>query len=1120
MKKKEFFFNVDFYCLIKTLRIMRIAVFLLLASMFHAFANDAYSQKTILSLDFSQTKLVNVLDEIEQRSEFFFLYNEKLVDTEREITITAKDRKINEILDELFAGTDIRYAITDRKIILLPEFLLQNTKQQNTVTGTVTDAGGSPLPGVNVVEVGTTNGAVTDLDGKYTIALSSEDAVLSFSFIGYLTEEIEVGGQTSIDVTLVEDILALDEVVVVGYGTQQKETVTGSVSSVKAEQLAKTKVANVSNSLAGQLPGLESIQRSGMPGRDAASLSIRGFGDALVIVDGIEADISSIDPNSIESVSILKDGSASIYGARAGNGVILITTKRGKTGKASISLESNYTLQGLTRFPGKASSGQYTEMEAERAINSGTEPPFTPEQIQNYYDETDPYLYPNTDWEDVLLRTWAPQQQHNLSVNGGSEKVQFYGFLGYLNQETLVKKNGGEFNRIHLQSNIDAQITDQLSLRFDFSSLNEISLMPQQNLYGVQGEGGTFWDHYWSDLPIYPAELPDPTKYSYTGQNGQTHILSNREIFGHNDEIKNDVRTTLSVKYDFPFLKGLSAKAFANARQVYREFEYFQKPANYYTYDPQNDAYTLVGGYSEKALMNQQRGTGRVFTGQFSLKYDRRFNEDHHVTGMVLYEAIDYSGNNLSAGRTNFLTPAIEQLFAGSTEGMSNYGSGYEMGRKSFVSRVNYKYKNKYILESSLRADASAKFPEESRWGYFPSVSGGWIMTEEGFMEGLGALDYLKLRASYGLSGNDAVGNFQYLSGYEYGHTHVFGNVQQGIASTGLANPNLTWEEIAISNMGIDFIFWNRILYGETDVFYRDRTGLIANRLTTLPSTFGAELPPENLNSINDRGFELKLGTAGKRSDFGYDLSVNVSWSRAKWDHYEEPIYEDPEQTRIYTNSGRWTDRAFGYVSEGLFTSQEEIDALPYDQDGQGNAILRPGDIRYKDINDDGKIDWTDQQQIGKGNTPNWMYGFNFNLSYKNFDLSGLLQGASGYHTWVNLIHTSEEYYDNRWTEENNDPNAIVPRLGGAATNGWTTDHFYKSAGYVRLKSVNLGYNLPQKWLNITGFEQFRIYVAGTNLLTLDKLKEYGLDPEAPSGWSGLYYPQQRTISFGVNLKL
>ena len=1106
----------------KMLIIMKLTTVLFFIALFQVSANKSYSQVTKLSLKFENEMLENVFSKIEANSEFSIFYKNELIKNSKKVSGEFHDVFIFDILDQILKSEDLSYTIKDKLIMIVPKDYVatQNIsqKQNRKITGKVTDSTGASLPGASVVVKGTTTGVITDNNGNYSLANIPENATLQFSFVGVKTQEVKVGNQSIINVVLVEEAVGLGEVVAIGYGTQKKETITGSVSSVKGEQLSKTIVADATNSLAGQLPGLISLQSNGMPGRDAATLSIRGFGNALVIVDGIEANISTLDPNSIESVSILKDGSASIYGARAGNGVILITTKRGKDSKPTFTLNSTFSFQGLTYMPDKASSGQYTEMMSEIAINQGTTVPYTPEQIQNYYKASDPYLFPNTNWENILLRKWAPQQQHNLTVRGGSDKIKYYGFFGYLNQETMFKHNGGDFSRINLQSNIDAKISDQFSAQFDFSSLNGISLMPQQNLFSTAEAGGAVWQHYWSDLPIYPAVLPDPTKYSYNGQNGETQILSNRKDFGYNDNISNDVRATISLKYESKFIKGLSAKAFVNAHLIYGESTYFQKPANYYTYNPTNDTYTLVGGFSNQALMSQSRSTDREFTRQFSLNYDKIINEDHHVSGLLLYEAISYSGNTLSAARNNFLTPAIEELFAGSTSGMSNNGSAYQMGRESVVSRANYSYKNKYLVETSLRADASAKFPENSRWGYFPSVSLGWIMTDEGFMKGITALDQLKLRASYGLSGNDAVGNFQYLSGYAYGLTNVFSSTQQGIVSTGLANPNLTWEKIAISNLGVDYSLWKRKIYGEADVFYRQLTGIPATRITTLPSTFGAALPPENLNSSNDRGFEFKLGTTGKLNDLSWEVSGNFSWSRAKWDHYEEPVYTDPDQARIYKQSGRWTDRAYGYVSEGLFTSQAEINALPYDQDGQHNASLRPGDIRYKDINGDGKIDWRDQRVIGKGNIPHWMYGFNLNLSYKNFDLFGLLQGATGYYTMTSLIFNSAQYYDNRWTEKNDNPNAIVPRLGGAASNGWTSDHYYKSAGYLRLKSLNLGYNLPKRWLVKAGLSQFRIYAAGTNLLTWDKLKKYAIDPEAPSSMAGLYYPQQRTTSFGINL--
>jgi len=1094
---------------------------ILLSLFLTVFTLDISAQKVTLS--FQNESFEKVLNSIKKQTGLSLVFSEQLVDLNRKVSIKANSIEVNDALKQLLAGTNLGYEIKNNKLYLIEkkgtEPKSEPKQSKKNITGLVTDEKGEPIIGASIVIKGVNAGTITNVDGRFSIEVL-EQQVLLVSFIGYKQAIIKIGQLSNLKIVLEEDNKALDEIVVVGYGTQKKETLTGSVSSIKSDQLGKINVANTTNALAGQLPGLISLQQNGMPGADAAILSIRGFGNALVIVDGIEADISTLDPNSIESVSILKDGAASIYGARAGNGVILLTTKRGSNTKPLITLNTSYTLQGITRMPEKASSGQYAEMKSEQAINQGLEVPFTPEQIQNFYNASDPYLYPNTDWKSILIRDWAPQQQHNLSLSGGSERIKYYGFLGYLNQQSMFKTNGGDFSRIHLQSNIDAKVTDRLSMQVDFSSINEIRKFPIVSQFSSMEEGGSIWQHYWADLAIYPAEFPDPTKYAYTGNDGMSQILTNRERIGFSDAIKNDLRATISLKYDFKHLKGLYAKAFVNARQVYNEGKYMMKPNSFYTYDPTSDTYTLVGGYVEKATMTQTRNTDRVFTGQFSLNYDKTIHTDHHVSSLLLYEAIDYSGNFLTAGRQNFLTPAIEELFGGSTEGMTNSGSAYEMGRKSIVARANYNYKSKYLIETSIRADASAKFPNEKRWGYFPSLSLGWNIREEGFMQTIDLLDQLKLRASYGKSGNDAVGNFQYLSGYVYGSTQLFSTVGQGIVSTGLANPNLTWEEVAISNIGTDFSFWNRRLYGEADVFYRSRTGLIANRLLTLPTTFGASLPPENINSTNDRGFEFKIGTSERNKDFKYDVSANVSFSRAKWDHFEEPVYEDPEQARIFTKSGRWTDIIYGYVSEGLFESQEEISALTYDQDGKGNATLRPGDIRYKDLNEDGKIDWTDQIQIGNGNSPHWMYGFNFYLYYKNFDISGILQGAAGYHTWVSFIFNSKEFYDNRWTEENNNPNALIPRLGGSATNNWTTDHFYKTSAYLRLKSLNIGYSLPKAWLKAVNLQQFRIFVSGTNLLTFDKLREYGMDPEAPSGAAGLYYPQQRLITFGINLTL
>lgn len=999
---------------------------------------------------------------------------------------------------------------------------------QNTITvvGNVKDLSGESLPGVTVVVKGTTQGTVTDADGKYSISNVSSESTLIFSFIGMETQEKIVGNKSTINVSMVEKSVRLDEVVAVGYGTQRKGNVTGAVSTVKSEDLVRVPTTSPANVLGGKMPGLISIQRSGQPGADAASLSIRGFGNALVIVDGVETGFNRIDPNQIESISILKDGSASIYGSRAGNGVILVTTKRGDTSKPVISLNSSYSRVGITRMPEMVSSGQYAEIMREKHIQSGLPvetAPYTTEEIQKYYDGTDPQ-YPNTNWRKELTRNNAPLHQHNLSIRGGSEAVKFFGSLGYMNQKTMWTQSGGNYDNYNLKSNIDAKITNNLSLQLDLAARVEDRSFSARG-WGA-GHSSTIWGDLWNTSPTAPRSHPDPTKpvaAHWKQEIAGVNITSNKDLWGYNNNENEYLSGTFRLNYQFKSIKGLSSKFSMNYMKNSGTQSNFNKAVKVYDYDYDSDTYYVTAELVETSL-NKVKNSDRTITGQLSLNYENTFGDDHYVAGFIMYEGIDSKSEWMRARRSGFLTTAIDQLFAGSADGMISDGAAGEMGRASYISRLNYNYKHKYLLETTFRADASAKFSKENRWGYFPSVSLGWRISEEFFLNSVSFLNDLKLRASYGSSGRDAVGNFQYLAGYGFTGDFIFqGNtLEQGLGSTGLANPNLTWEEIKIYNVGLDFELFDRNLYGEAEVFYRERSGIPANRLATLPISFGANLPPENINSLNDRGIELMLGTAGNINDFSWDLSGMVSWSRAKWDHFEEPEYEDPDDIRIKKNSGNWTDRRFGYITDGLFTSQEEIDALEYNQDNRDNVTLRPGDIRYVDVNGDGIIDWRDQQEIAKGNSPHWMVGLNSNMRYKDFDLSFQFQGALGHSVRVNLNPIDNvppvQLYELRWTEENNDRNALVPRLGGSGLNNWESDYRLKSASYVRLKQLSFGYNIPNHLLEKIGFSRLRVYFAGTNLFTIDKLSKFGIDPEMPEVNAGLYYPQPKTYALGVNL--
>lgn len=994
-------------------------------------------------------------------------------------------------------------------------------QEKRQITGVINDPQGEPIIGANIVEKGTTNGVVTDANGKFTLSVSG-NAVLQISYVGYTRQEIEVKGKNNFSIVLREDSHGLDEVVVVGYGSQKKSTLTGAVSTVNSKDITVTPISNTANALTGRLPGLVTVQSEGRPGFDAASLNIRGYGSPLVIIDGVEGDLSMLNPNSIESISILKDGSASIYGARAGNGVLLVTTKRGGMSKPIFTFNASITGQGITNYPKKVSSGQYAEMRREAHIQSGQSPdtaPFSEEDIRKYYDGSDPRYFPNTDWFKELINNWAPQQEYNISVRGGNDRIKYYGFLGYLNQKTFWKPDGGGYRRYNLQSNVDMKLTNDLSMQVDVSSTIKDIREPSRSA----DRQGSLWQDLWAAFPMYLPRWPDPDKLPYVGLTPPIYASANRDISGYNDNETQRVMGTLSFNYEAPFIKGLSAKILLNYLKDFSKQKSFTKGYQMWEYSFEDDIYTPRGDTRGETNLSVRRWENRTLNAQFLLTYEKTINEDHHLKILGVYEGMDYRYDYLYGRRSNYLTTSIDYLYAGDASTATNDETASEMARRSYIGRINYSYKNKYLFETILRADASAKFASNNRWGYFPSVMFAWRISEESFMSNQKILDDLKLKLSFGQAGNDGVGNFQYLTGYQFrGNfgTYMFGDTYyQGLYSRGLSNPDLTWEEMSLYNVGVEYSILQRKIYGEVDVFYRERSKIPAKRNISLPNTFGAELPDENINSINDRGFDFRIGTAGVLQDFTWDASVILSWSRAKWDHYEEPAYEDPDQIRINKKSGKWTDITFGYKSDGLFTSQEEIDNLTFDQDQQGNKSLRPGDIKYIDVNNDGKLDWRDQVEIGKGQLPHWTLGFNISLTYKDFDFSALFQGAFGHYANINLTQDMSNYYDLRWTEANNDSHALVPRLGGAATNGYFSDYRFKSAGYLRLKTASLGYNLPKDLIGKVNLSQVRFFVSGTNLFTLDKLRKYGLDPEVPSiSNSGSYYPQQRTISLGTTI--
>lgn len=990
-----------------------------------------------------------------------------------------------------------------------------------TAKGTVVDSDNLPVVGAYVVEKGNDrNVAVTDADGRFSIIVSDK-ASLSISCIGYVTQEVKA--VPSMTVVLVTDNEFLDEAVVVGYGTQRVATLTGSVSQINSGKITVAPVVNTTHVLAGQLPGLVSKQTSGLPGQDNASLNIRGFGSPLVIVDGVEGSIESLDAGQIESITILKDGSGSIYGARAGNGVILVTTKTGSNQKTTVTVNSSVTMQSniVTTLP--ATSRQRAQLQNDIYLNQGKNPdraPYTEADLDAYSLGEDP-AYLNSDWYHEVVRKYAPQQNHNVSVSGGTDRIKYYGYFGYNRQELQFKPNSGYYDRFNFQTNFSAKATDNLTVGMNMQYMKDCKNYPSGG--DLFQDGTNFWDGIiFSADPRYPLYLPDETLLSYANmQNGSPIWAVNIANSGYYRTNNNNFKVTGFGEYSFKYIPGLKAKA--NILYTYgtNDLKWMHKRGHFYTYTQKLDEYRYAGGSVAPSSLRMDSSNGSTIVQQYSLDYNQDFDL-HHVSALAMYETTLSHYRNFWTSREKFESTIIEEMMSGDKETAVNDSGSSNYGRRSWIGRLNYSYAEKYLFEATIRADASSRFAKGRRWGYFPSVSLGWNIAKEDFMSGT-PFNMLKLRASMGTSGYDAVADFNYLTGYRYDLSYTFGDqTYNGLVSKGLANENLTWETMRIYNLGLDFSIWDRKLYGELDVFQRDRSGIPGYRSQSLPTTFGATLPQENLNATRTRGFEVMIGTSNKIGDFIYDISANVSYNRTRWTYYDQAEETDKDRIRLYQNTGQYVDRQIGYITDGLFASDEEVAAWPYSFDDleNDNSTIKAGDIKFVDTNDDGVINWRDMQPIGKGAMPHWMGGLNINLAWRGFDIQALVQGAWGYTIGMSYAgNTStfcERYFDLR---RNPDPHALVSRPSGAIINGYGSDFYNRDCAYARLKNLAIGYTIPERLTKKVGISRFRIYAGGMNLFTLSNISKYGVDPEA-TGTIGHSYPQQYTMSLGCNIVL
>jgi TonB-dependent starch-binding outer membrane protein SusC len=1043
--------------------------------------------------------------------------------------ILMRKRKINQLL--LGAGFLILFLIfgavqtfgNDNKDLNTLEY--SRSSQQHTVTGVVTDAEtGESLPGVSIIIRGTTIGTTTGIDGRYTIDVTDPSDVLVFSFVGFRPVEVQVGEQRVIDVSMTAVYTELDEIVVVGYGSAPKRTLTGATSAITGAELESVPVTNLAHNLAGKLPGLVLVNISGEPGRDNSIIRIRGEhtlnnNNPLIVIDGIPDRAGGLDrlnPNDIENISVLKDASAAIYGAQAANGVILITTKRGREGPTQFRLDVNQGLTQPTGLPEMASAAQYMTMLNEINYYRGNPPRYTEARIQEHANPTDPWIHHNTDWFAEAIKPFSAQSMADLSVSGGSQDIKYYLSFGALTEDGFFKQSATHYNQYSFRSNIDGQITNSISLGFDVSGRYEDRNYPGRDnpgsiQYLVRGKPN--FPGFW------PNGLPGPAQES----GGQNPVVTGSDVTGFDDDNRYYVQTNLRLTVDIPGIEGLQIRANASFDKDNRDRKAFQKPWMLYNFD--EASYRALGGDPEQYL---EGGLDGPISPRLSISntdgYDLMTNivgeytanlEDHGFRALVGTEFSQFERKFLSAYRQDFISVELPELFAGATanQTMNGYSS---MGRRlNYFSRINYDYQEKYLLELVGRLDGSHIFPEGRRFGFFPAISAAWRLTEEDwFSDFTGFFDELKLRVSYGQTGNDRIEPYQYLAsfGFSQGYNYSMTNEVVSINEARFPNPIVTWEVAHQFDVGVEANMFDHRFRVELDYFDYLRTDILHFRRASVPYLTGMELPRENIGEVKSWGFD---GTVTWREqvnrDFFYRIVLNGGWATNEikfWD--EEPGVPDWQMS-----TGSKMRAPLMYVADGVFETQADVDSYP------SWPGARPGDIRFADTNGDGVIDASDRVRQDYNDIPEWQGGLSFSGIYKNIDFTVFFQGAAGAVTYVQTASGEfgnyyKDFADNRWTEAN--PNDHTPRTFNRQDEYWMDNmntYWQYSTDYLRLKNLEIGYTLPTDISNRVGIDRFRVYVNAYNVFTWTPFP-YG-DPETAREDRGGNYPQLRVFNLGLS---
>ena len=1033
--------------------------------------------------------------------------------------------------------------ITWLSIVAMLMFVVLPISAQNvTVKGTVLDSNGEPIIGANVTVVGNKSlGTITDFDGNFNLSAPAT-STLEISFVGYVTKRVKLTGKTSYQINMQEDAETLDEVVVVGYGTQKKATLTGAISSIGNEELIATKNQNAQNMLTGKVPGVRVIQKTSEPGEFNNQFDIRGFGSPLIVVDGVpRGDMERMDPNEIESMSVLKDASAAIYGVRAANGVVLITTKKGDSSRPKVEYNMYYGIQTPAEVLEPVGAVDRMTLFNEKKMRDLVNPSrkYTDDQIAPYLNGEKV----STDWYEAIMKNSAPQQSHNVTISGGSEKVNYFISMGYMDQKGFFTSDVLDYNRYNLRSNISAQVTKNLRLGLKLSGVID-------SREGHSKDSWEIFKNLWRSAPDQSIYANNTAPYFQDPESADDNpmALIDTDATGYKKRGNKIFNSTFEAEYAVPKVKGLTVKAlFSYDTKIYDQTKW-TKAYNIYQYNEAADSYTSANRLSTQLERTSNNSWSTLW--QASINYDNTFG-GHHVSGLLLFEEAHSEGDGIFASR--YFSIPLPYLFAGDTEGQVGNSSGiHESASQGLVGRFNYDYKGKYLAEFSFRYDGSSKFPSDGRWGFFPAASVGWRISEESFIkDDLSFVDNIKLRASYGKMGDDSASDYQFISGYDYPNTsggsnnnyptgYVFGGAYtNALGFRAVPNPNITWYTVKTLNIGLDADLWNGLLGFTFEVFKRDRDGLLADRLTTLPGTFGSKMPQENLNSDRTKGFELEIRHANKIGDFRYNVAAQVSMTRGMRCYYETNPAGNSYDYWRNRSLNRYNDIWFGYGEAGRYTNYNQIFNSYYT-----DSSTLPGDYIYEDWNGDGTIDDMDKHPIAtttnatasnwqdKKNYPLMNFGLTIGANWKGLDLNMLLQGsAMSYIAYGEQLSAPLQFDGNaldmfldRWRPI--DPNAHPYNPAtewisgyyafGAKTPDANSEFMIQKGDYLRLKSIELGYTLPKQWLAPLGVKNLRVYFNAYNLLTLTDVK--GVDPEKPTELYGYMYPMNKTYNFGANI--